>query len=350
MRVLQILTMIAVIGCATVFAQNPPPAKVVVAKISQEDIFENQPFIGRFYYEIASQVSSEVAGLVEIVTVREGESVSKGALLLRLNTELLDKEIDARVVRVEQIDLGIKHAEKNYRRLETLYQKEGVSEKVYEDALYSYQNYLKERQIAELELSTLLLKLEKSVIKAPYDGVVMRKNVDSGDWVQQGDNLIQIGSIHDLFVKVPIAETLLRFVVVGGEVVVKIQAFDREITGVIEDVDPIADAKTKNVFIKVRIPAQENVVENMSATVFVPVSENKRLSMIPRDALVKMKGQDFVYTIKDGKAAILPVNIVSFLGDRVGVDNPYFSAGMQVVVEGNERLRPDQQVVVAGEI
>jgi multidrug efflux pump subunit AcrA (membrane-fusion protein) len=73
------------------------------------------------------------------------------------------------------------------------------------------------------------------------------------------------------------------------------------------------------------------------------------LSIIDRAALIKFQGKDFVYTIKEGKAAILPVNIVAFLGDKVGVDNPYIVPGMNLVVEGNERLRPDQPVVVAGE-
>jgi RND family efflux transporter MFP subunit len=342
--------MMVAIGGSTVFAQDPPPAKVVVASITQEDIFENRPFIGRLYYDTTSRVSSEVSGLVEIVAVREGELVRKDAPMIRLNTEMLDKEIDVNLVRIEQIDLQISHAEKNYQRLENLYRKEGVSEKVYEDALYTYEDNLKEKQIAELELKKLLIKLEKSVIKAPYDGIVMRKNVDSGDWVQQGKQLIQLGSTNDLMVKVPIAETLLQFVEVGSAVVVEIKAFNRELQGIIEAVDPVADAKTKNVFLKVRIPSQQNIAENMSATVYVPVSARKRLSIIPRDALVKMQGQDFIYTITDDKVAILPVNIVTFLGERVGADNPHFTEGMLVVVEGNERLRPDQPVVVTGEI
>ena len=95
--------------------------------------------------------------------------------------------------------------------------------------------------------------------------------------------------------------------------------------------------------------AQENVAENMSATVHVPTSEKKTLSMIPRDALIKFQGKDFVYTVKEGKAAILPINIVTYMGSMVGADNPYFVEGMAVVVEGNERLRPDQPVTVAGE-
>jgi multidrug efflux pump subunit AcrA (membrane-fusion protein) len=78
----------------------------------------------------------------------------------------------------------------------------------------------------------------------------------------------------------------------------------------------------------------------------VPASTKQQLSIISRASLVKFQGKDFVYTVKEGKAAILPVNIVAYLGDKVGVDNPYIVPGMPVVTEGNERLRPDQPVVV----
>lgn len=350
MRVLQIIWMIIALGCSTVFAQGPPPAKVVVVPITQADISENKPFVGSLYYETSSLISAEVSGMVEVVAVREGETVKKGTALIRLNTELLDKNIDVNLARVAQIELRSSHAEKNYKRLESLYAKEGISEKVYEDALYTYQDNLKEKQIAELELQKLLLNLEKSVVKAPYAGIILQKNVDAGDWVQPGKPLLQLGSTSDLFVRVPVAETLLPFTAIGSEVAVEIPAFKRQLQGIIDAVAPLADAKTKNVLLKVRIPAQADVAENMSAVVYLPVSGKKHLSLIPRDALVKMQGQDFVYTIKDDKAALLPVHIVTFLDERVGADNPHFTEGMLVVVEGNERLRPDQPVVVAGEI
>ena len=87
----------------------------------------------------------------------------------------------------------------------------------------------------------------------------------------------------------------------------------------------------------------------MSATVYLPSGPQRKLSILKRAALVKFQGKDFVYTVKEDKAAILPVTVVSYLGDRVAVSDPYIVPGMSVVVEGNERLRPDQPVTVAGE-
>ena len=71
--------------------------------------------------------------------------------------------------------------------------------------------------------------------------------------------------------------------------------------------------------------------------------------MIPRDALIKFQGNDFVYTIREKKAVMLPVNIITYLKNTIGADNEHFTEGMQVVVDGNERLRPGQSVAIDGE-
>ncbi|MBU0481227.1 MAG: efflux RND transporter periplasmic adaptor subunit [Proteobacteria bacterium] len=359
-EVLLLIVLIAVAGFPA-FAQaeesksengkpsGPPPAKVVVSKISRQQVFENNSFIGTLYYDRTSHVSSEVSGLVETVAVKVGDLVKRDAQLIRIDTEMLGKEIDLKHVDIEKITLKIENAEKNYRRQESLFEKDGVSEKLYDDARFTYQDSLKEKQTAELELSKLLLAKKKSIIRAPYPGVILEKNVDSGDWVQQGRALVRIASTEDLYVRVPVSENLLTYFKAGQEVPVRIIAYDKEVPGIIEDYDPVADAQTKNVFLKVKIPAQEKVAENMSASVYVPTSEKKELAIIPRDALIKMQGQDFVYTVQDDKAAIMPVRIVTYLGNKIGADNPSFTEGMVVVVEGNERLRPDQPVVVAGE-
>ena len=350
MRVIRIFTIVlALVSSSPVFAQGPPPAQVVVAMVGQEEIAENRSFLGVLFYDRKSHVSSEVSGLIKKVEVREGDRVKKGDPLLSLDTEILDKDILLSRTRVEQIDLRIQQAGKNFERRKNIFTKDGISEKDYEDARYTWQDYVKEKQAAEIVLAILQIRKNKSIITAPFDGVILNKNVDSGDWVQQGKELFTLGAADGLVVRVPISETVLQFVTQGEKVSVVITAFDKELTGTIDDFDPTADEKTKNVFLKVRIPHQTKVAENMSASVFVPTSPKRKLAIIPRDALIKFQGKDFVYTVKEDKAAILPVNIVTYLGNRIGADNPYFVAGMPVVVEGNERLRPDQPVVISGE-
>ncbi len=329
--------------------QEPPPAKVKTTPVTQEDVARNKAFLGLLYYDRMSHVASEVAGLVEKVEVRAGSIVDEKTLLVQLNTDLLDQDIELGKTRVAQAALEIESAKRDFERQKSLLQKKGASQKKYDDARFALKNARMEKEAAGQSLKRLELQREKSLISAPFQGVILEKQVDSGDWVQQGGQVVTIGASESLFVKVPVGERLLQYIHKGTEVDVTINAFGTAIKGVIDSIDPRADAKTKNVFVKVRIPPVQNSAENMSATVHLPISAKQQLSIIPRDALIKFQGQDFVYTIKDGKAAILPVNIVTFLGNRVAADNPYFVSGMEVITEGNERLRPDQPITVMAE-
>jgi RND family efflux transporter MFP subunit len=330
-------------------AEGPPPAKVRVAQVVQEEVAQTRNVIGILYYDRVSEISTELAGLVDRIKVKQGDQVKKGDPLVILNTEILDQEIAVQQSRIDQFELRISNAKKNYARLDRLFDESGVSEKEYDDALFIYEEAQNEKQTAESTLKKMLLQKQRSVISAPFHGIILTKDVDEGSWVQPGKQLVSIGSSEDLIVRAPIAESTLQFIEIGQQVPVTINAYGKEIMGTIADIDPVADLKTKNVFLKISIPELPLVAQNLSATVSVPVSDRRNLSIISRAALIKFQGKDFVYTIKDGKAAILPVNIVTFLGDRVGVDNPYIQPGMELVVEGNERLRPDQPVAVAGE-
>ncbi len=349
MRFLYLVLISMIVNASTVFAQGPPPAKVVLDEVIQQEIADNQSVIGVLYYERVSEVSTEVAGLVENIEVSQGDRVQKGDPLVHLSTEILDREIALTRIRLEQVELRISNSKKNFNRLEKLYKESGISEKDYDDSLYSYQDAQKEKQVSEQQLQKLLIQKKRSVITAPFAGIILTKDVDSGAWVQQGKKLVSIGSTSDLIVRAPIAENLLQYVTPGETVPVIINGFGKEIKGVIKDIDPIADPKTKNVFLKIKIEPQPLIAQNMSATVFVPSGPKRKLSVIKRAALIKFQGKDFVYTVKDGKAVILPVNVVSYMGELIGIDHPAIQAGMAVVVEGNERLRPDQAVIVAGE-
>lgn len=328
-------------------AQGPPPAKVVIEKVMRDAVSETRSVTGVLYYERVSDLSTEVAGLVKTVTVNQGDRVKKGDSLVHLDTELLEKDIALTRTRIAQYDLRIENKEKNYNRLKRLFNKSVSSEKEFDDALFAYQDAQKEKQAAQDTLSKLMIQKKRAVILSPFDGIVLTKNVDTGAWVQQGKVLMQIGSQSDLFVRAPIAEELLRFIRVGETLQVHITAFDREMSGTLVGIDPVADLKTKNVFLKIKVPSMEMVAENMSVTVFVPGSEKRELSLFNRAALVKFQGSNFIYTVKEDKASLVPVNVVAYVGNRVATADPHITPDMVVVIEGNERLRPDQAVIVA---
>ena len=329
--------------------QQQPPAKVRVAKVTEDVRAENSGLVGVLYYDRISHLSAEVSGQVQKARFSAGDKVEQWALLVRIGTDFFDQDIAIENARIETINVKIENAAKDLARYQLLLEKNAVSQSAYDTLYFNHQALIKERDAIAAGLAKIKLMRAKCIIRAPFDGIILEKSTEKGDWVTPGRTLYRIGSSADLFVKVSVSEKLAPFSLPGTPVEVMLTAAGQKLGGKIEGLLPVADAQTKNVTVKVRLDEAvptELVAENMSATVFLPTSPEKTLKMIPRDALVNFQGKNFVYTIKEDKAAMLPVTIIAYAKDQVGVSDPYIAVGMPVVVDGNERLRPDQPVMI----
>jgi multidrug efflux pump subunit AcrA (membrane-fusion protein) len=107
---------------------------------------------------------------------------------------------------------------------------------------------------------------------------------------------------------------------------------------------PQGDVATRTFPLRILLPSAPNLAQGMEARAILangPVSETL---LVPRDAVASAFGQQAVWTVQEGKAVMLPAVVVGFQGDMAGVRAEGLTAGMPVVVKGNERLRPGQPV------
>ncbi len=345
---IQMICLIAVtiFNASFAFAQGGGPARVVTETVTERMISPTTRIVGVVDFDILSGLSPEVSGLIEESNIEEGKMVKKGETLVRLNTDLLRMDVEIRQKEVEGIGVRIANARKNLDRFETLFKEAAASEKAYDDLADSLRELRIEQERVKKTIEKLRLEIDKSTLAAPFDGMVLEKLKDVGEWVSPGVAVCTLGSTSDLFVEAAVSEDLVEYIRPGREVVLMINALKREFTGRVTNFAPIADPATKTFNVKIAIPYFDEVIRNMSATVNIPAGKEQKLRMIKRDALVRNQGKTFVYTIKEGKAAILPINVVGYEGEYLGVDNPHIQPGMPVVVDGNDRLRPDQEVTV----
>lgn len=323
-----------------------PPARVVTAPVVERVVAESTKVVGTLFFDRVSNLSTEVGGLVSSVHFNEGDRLKPGTVMFRLNTDFIDNEIESVLAQMDQVRVRLAKAEKDLGRYKTLFDQEAVSETEYDNILLSKQELVKQTVILEKQLDLARLKRAKSVIRSPFDGLVLEKTAEKGDWVSQGSRLCAMGSMDDLFVKVPVSEDFLVFAQKGEQVEVSIDSLGKRLMGVIDGVIPVADPQTKSVFVKVKLPQLDNPVLNMSATVSMPVAQKKNMLLVPRDALVNFNGRNMVYTVTDGKAVPMPVTILSYVGDHVAIASEGFKADMPLVVDGNARLRPGQAVTI----
>jgi membrane fusion protein, multidrug efflux system len=331
---------------STVSAFSQPPAKVVVSKVFEKEISKTNQMVGVLDFDKRAGISPEIAGLIEKVFYTEGLQVKKGDIIIRLNSEFIQKNIDIRTKEKEQISIRMQNAEKNLKRFEMLYKEEAASEKAYDDLADSLRELQIRHEMIQVQIDKLQLEVKKSSIRAPFDGIILQKFKNEGKWVSPGVPVCSLGSTADLIVNVAVSEDLIRYIHLGSDVFISIDAVGKEIKGSIQRITPFADIATKTFQVKVSLPYFQSAIQNMSASVHIPVSDKMKLRMVKRDALVRYQGKDLVYTVKEGKASVLPINIVVFDGEYLGVDNPYIVSGMPLVVDGNDRLKPDQEVEI----
>jgi len=333
----------------TLYAQRPP-AKVVVSKMIEKELSKTCEIVGVVDFDKISGVSSEINGLIMNQYVVEGTVVKKGNIMTRLNTDFISKNIEIAKIQNEQIEINISKTKKNLERYETLFQNDATSEKTYEDLSYSYKELLKKKAEIQLNIEKLNLELKKSAIRAPFKGLVLKKLKNNGEWVSPGMAICIFASVKDIFVNVSVPEELINYIKPNNKISLTINALNKKITGVVNNYIPVADIKSKTIQVKIGIQWFPKAIQYMSATVNVPMSNKMKLKLIKRDALIRFNGKENIFIVKNGKAVLMPVNVVAYENEYIGIDNSDISIDIPVITEGNDRLKPDQIVEIINTI
>lgn len=324
--------------------QGPPPALVEVSQVVQGEAEPMLEFVGTVYYARKSDVAAEVEGVVEQVFFEEGYKVKKGEVLVSLSADILDTVISATRADHELVLVELEQAKKELSRREPLYKEGSVSESAYDE--YFFKTKMLENRSLSLKasLDRLLLEKKKKKIVSPFDGIVVQKNADRGEWVDDGGMVAVIAddSIVDIVVNVPAG--MLKFLEPGKKLTVKSDS--AELTGEFLSFVPKGDVATRTFDVKIRMQNMAGLIEGMEARALVP-SSGKTVSLkVDRDALIDRFGQNVIWMAQDSAAKMVPVEVIGYDGMHVGITGPGLEAGDLVVVKGNERLREGQPVSI----
>ena len=324
--------------------QGPPPAQIVVAEIGSGMIAPENEFIGTVYYQEVSDVASEVSGIVSTVLFEEGRPVKEGQALVELTSDLLQKSLEAAVASYEQAQSDLKKAEKDYERTKSLFEQELVSEQTYDNKRFDAEGMEKKVASLRADVERLQTELLKKTIYAPFDGIVLKKNTDRGEWLSPGSSIATIALKKNVDVIADVAETVTRHIPRGMEV--KVSAGGADLTGKVIAIIPNGDVSTRTFPVKIRVQNSASLAEGMEARVTLPTGEKEKTLTVPRDAIITIQGNTVIYIAQDGKAKMIPVKVAGYDGMTAGVLGQGIEQGMKVVIKGNERLREGQPVVI----
>jgi RND family efflux transporter MFP subunit len=324
--------------------QGMPPAMVVVSPVKNGVITPKSEFIGTVYYEEVSDVAAEVSGSVDFVNVEEGQRVKKGDVLVTLSSDLLEKTVQATRASHEQILSELENARLHLERIQELHKEELIPEKTFDDARFSVKGLEKRAASLEAEVERLEIEMSKKDVRAPFDGVVLKDHVDRGEWLAPGSPVITVAKddVVDIIVDVP--EEVMQNVKPGRKVL--ISAGGKSLTGKVFQTIPAGDVATRVFPVKIRLQNNGSLIEGMEARVSLPIGKSKKALIVPRDALMTKFGMTVVFVVVESKAKMIPVTVIEYEGQSVGIASPALQAGMDVVIKGNERIMDDQPVMM----
>ncbi|MEM8553607.1 MAG: efflux RND transporter periplasmic adaptor subunit [Pseudomonadota bacterium] len=352
------LTAITLTAAVPAMAQQGPSG-VATDFVERRVVSETIPIFGQVVGSSDSDVAARVAGVVQSVAVRVGDRVSAGDVLADLDRELLDiehKRAEAAVIEaragIEVAEAGLLLAEQALARAAGLQNTTAFSQRAFEDgqgSLARSRGELAQAQArllnAEAALARADYDLDRATVRAPFDAVVLEVFIDPGEFIPTGAQVVRLVDVGDLEVEAN----------VPGQYIVNLSE-EQLLEGALQDGTALemtvrailpteaTATRTRPVRFTGALNASASPVAlGQSLTVFVPITTAREALLVPKDAVAQSRGTWQVFVHRDGKAVPQAVEIGTSFGATFEVLSG-LAPGDEVVVRGNERLRPMQDI------
>ena len=308
---------------------------VEVAKIAAADFSDEASAVGNLKSNESVVMRPETAGRIAAVNFKDGAIVGKGAVLVTLDAAVQEAEL-------QQARANLALAQSNHKRNQELLEKKFVTAQALDNSAATLKVQEAAVQLAEA-------KVGRMRIKAPFNGMVGLRNVSVGDYVKEGQDLINIEDIGTLRVDFRLPETYLGRIIKGQTVEVSTDALPGEhFKAVLDAVDPMVDQNGRAISSRARL---DNVSGRLRPGMFVRVrllfGDRKNVLMAPEQAIVP-GAQPTVFKVVDGKAVTTKVKLGVRRAAQVEIVDG-LAAGDVVVTAGQLKLRDGAPVRAIGE-
>jgi RND family efflux transporter MFP subunit len=314
-----------------------------VARAARVDLIAGVPVSGTLDPSLVIRIASPIPEVVEEVFVKEGQAVQRGQALARFRTSAVEPAaLSAEAQR--------RLAASDYERMQNLFKEGAVSERDVENAEVSL-------RAAEANEALAKKKLDESTVRAPSNGVISQRAVDSGDRVKDGDLLFQLVNTSELEFAATVPSEYAADVRVGAPVVLAVTgATDAGggLGGRVSRVNATVDAATRQVKVYVTVPNRAGrLVGGLFASGRIVLRQVRGAVAVPETAVRRdaggAGGQAYVLVVDNGRIGRRDVTTGATDEQASLVEiTSGLGGGETVVVGPASGLRPGQAVTVTG--
>ena len=222
-------------------ASAPRTAGVEVARVERVTLQDDAQSVGSLRSRQSVMMRPEVAGRVKSLGFSDGATVRRGQLLVQLDDTLQKAEI-------KQAQAQVSIAQANFKRNQELVAQSFVAQRVLEESSANL-------QVAEAQLALACARLSRMAILAPFDGTVGIRNVNLGDFVKDGADLINLEDISSMYVDFRLPERYQSKVRLRQTVQLQLDSFPgRVFKASIEAIDPLLDVNGRSIGVRAVLP------------------------------------------------------------------------------------------------
>ncbi len=283
----------------------------------------------------------ETAGRVARIAFADGAAVKRGQVLVQLDDTLQKAEL-------QQARAQLSIAQANLKRNQELVAQGFVAQRVVDESQAAL-------DVAQAQVTLASARLQRMQIVAPFDGTVGLRTINLGQYVKDGDTLLNLEDTSVLTVDFRLPERFQDRIRPGQAVQVSLDALPgRRFEARVLAVDPLLDAEGRSISVRATMPpeAGRDLRPGMFARVLTVFSVNERAVVVPEEALVPQGGQQVVFVIEeqgegDAKKRVsrrVPVEIGLRRGAEVEIVKG-LRGGETVVIAGQQRLQRDGTAV-----
>ena len=402
------------IACCGCFLSAPPvlgqfggPTKVTVADVQMRRLPATRTLVGTVQPVTRSLIGSEIAGLVEQMPVRQGDSVGQGELLCKLRADTLVLRLAEARATLDSLRAEHRRWVFEVERIDRLYGGQDASQKEVYETRASHDRARHAVAAQEAVYGRLETDLAKTEVRAPFSGFVIARHAEIGQWIDQGGDVVEMADLSSVLVVVNVPESALPYVKVGQEATVTVEALQRRFAGRVRHVILQADLTARTFPVEVEVPNPDHqawgeatrpgagrsgdkadpsggerptrrsapspgaapgeashegdggeseypvlLAGGMSARVTLICGPPAQMPAVPKDAIVTRDGVEYVSMVTPGREAgsllaiPMPVTTGVDIGDWIAVTSGNLGPGMRVVTLGNESIMFPSPIVI----
>lgn len=328
------------VGCSpdgAVAEHSERRVTVEVMRVEPELLVDVAVFSGQLDAEHSVVVQPEIAGIIESIDFEQGQYVEKGAGLFTLRSR-------EQAAKLREAEANRDLARSRWNRAKQLVSRDASSLAQRDEAQAEF-------EIARARVDLARLELDRTRIRAPFDGAVGQRLVDIGERVEQDTELVGVDAIDRLQLTFGITDEGLSLARVGMKVYARVRPYPGEkFEGEVFFVSPTLDPRNRRIWIKAWIPNQDRRLRpGLFANVDLELRRIENALTVPESAVSVDRRGPYVWQIDaEGAASRMPVELGLREGGVVEVVRG-LRAGVSVVTAGAHKVSEGAVVQAAAE-